>query len=467
MSDAGLDFTLDAVRMYRQRRQKEDLATKERKEAEYKAQVALESDLVSTFQVCPKDLLSIRQRLSSLDPKALVAALESRFYSADLQRSIACLMNALFLDGKVLPIRRVDLLREFITDLLLLKGGPAQEEISPGLAVISGRMKFNSSFISPRLFIYKTNGENPAQTIHEAVVGLYATNPLRREIPNFAYIYGLVQCPHPLWDGQSEVSVPIEEDTWEGKITLCPESSAADSSVLYENIPGQTLGEQLKQLKGPVIVAIYLQILLALQRAFEFCRFTHYDTTLGNVILRPVDARAVIRFSLQEGVRHCQTNGFVATIIDYETSYFEAQNEEGKTLSFGREDDREHPFIIEDAYKLLMATLQKMQKISHSDYKELLPLLKYFNPVDELDYFVRTGNIYTNPTPNNLRMTLPPLISFGRKWLQERDWPDPISEKFPSGGRLLLCTEKDRRCPSLDEELRSLRLIDEVVKRPT
>lgn len=115
----------------------------------------------------------------------------------------------------------------------------------------------------------KTNNnnlENPPKIIerktprHEALVSLYGTNKLRKQIPNFLYCYGYIK----------------------------------DKALIVENNEGVSFTEFLRNCSIEEFTEQYLQVLHALKIANESIGFTHYNLTTNNVIV--VDNDGDIRY---------------------------------------------------------------------------------------------------------------------------------------------------------------------------
>lgn len=273
-----------------------------------------------------------------------------------------------------------------------------QDNVSKGDVMIT-RGYVNSSSV----FIIKTDFKNQASTIHEVSVGLACTNAMRFTIPNFAYVYGIF-CPL------------LKKEVW---------------MSVYEFIPGKTLADSLGSLSPVDFMWLYVQMLVALQFAYETCHFTHYDCHTRNVILRPVDHKALIRVPIANKVLYCRTNGLVATFIDFESCYYESG-----TVSFCPSDVKnQFPLILGDAYDLLESSLSEMREMNPSSYRELLSVMKFFNKEDNLDEFVQSGCHIALPTRRNRKHNLLSLISFCRSWLKKRGMEDPVMETLTFDSR--------------------------------
>ena len=115
--------------------------------------------------------------------------------------------------------------------------------------------------------------------MHEAFIGLAGTNQLRKEIPNFSFIYGVFKCDGPIMPGKGK----------EVKQFCTGKTNSVVTYALYENIVGKTFSDEVKNMSGTDFLNIYLQVLLALNYGNLKCDFTHFDLHGENVILRKLE----------------------------------------------------------------------------------------------------------------------------------------------------------------------------------
>lgn len=382
-------FSLDFIRRYRRQWKRPSAAELQQRETKKVEQAKIEQFLITFRQSQPRDL----------SPGKVGNPCSVRAQQV-LAHTILTLLE-----------------RGTISDLTLLKGEEDDDVLD--VIVVSGKIAGKTAFV------YKASTDIQ-QITHEAVVGLFATNPLREFIPNFSYLYGFLEAPYPLIKGE--------------RVTLSslPESKRPPAAaVIYEYVPGASLWDACSDITAEDFICVYLEILLSLQVAFEFCRFSHGDLYPTNVILRPVARDSVIRYPTQDEVFYCRTNGLMATFIDYETAYFEAKSPGGDITTFS--GARDHSFIINDAYRVLIWSLKRMREKKNPDAPLLATLVRYFNREDNLELFIDAAPP-AEPTPNNLRLTLPSLISFVKGWMLEYEIANPLSSSPPKG-ELLSCDE--------------------------
>lgn len=125
--------------------------------------------------------------------------------------------------------------------------------------------------------------------LHEAFIGFYAMNNLRKYIPNFVYTYGLFRNP-----------------------CVYPRSINCNY-LLLELIPGQVWTKFIKTATVSEFLNIFLQTCLSLNLARELYGFTHYDLHSDNIIIKKLDKPIEIRY----GPENIITTKLVAKIIDF------------------------------------------------------------------------------------------------------------------------------------------------------
>lgn len=145
-----------------------------------------------------------------------------------------------------------------------------------------------------------------SEMFHEYFVGITCTNKLRFIIPNFAWIYGYIQCkgflPGSDWCGSKD-----------GVLNL----------VIYEKILGNTIGSVIGKINFPMYFSYLLQITFALDHANRGCKFTHYDLHPFNIILRESQLdECYIKYFNSIYVR----SNKIATIIDFARSTVNVDN---------------------------------------------------------------------------------------------------------------------------------------------
>lgn len=194
------------------------------------------------------------------------------------------------------------------------------------------------------LFVVKAPREKNNDLIHEYFVGIFGTNELRSYIPNFAYILGMFECSPPYIEGKRVV-------------TFCQNNKDTVVYVIYENVSNSvTLAKFTETCSFSDFFNVMVQISMALQMAYDSCRYTHYDLHAKNVLIRRLEKPIVIRYSF-DGKDYYITTSIIATFIDYGRNYIEYNGEK-----FGLDVPHinifaDRSFPMGDIYHVLMFAL--------------------------------------------------------------------------------------------------------------
>lgn len=222
------------------------------------------------------------------------------------------------------------------------------------------------------------NKKNNPENIHEFLVGYICLNELRNLLscPNFAYIYGIFQCPGTIIENGEIKSICNFNDI----------SYSTDNifNVIDEYINGTTLYESIKNEKLSVknLLYLFIQILNALYIAQKNFEFTHYDLHLQNIICRKVDIERYYVKAFNNSHILSEIN-IIPTIIDFGSSHVKVND---KNLGFTNLNSDLSYFILNsmfplyDAYKLLMAILLSVIDENLELYSKIKSLQHFFNP---------------------------------------------------------------------------------------
>jgi antitoxin component YwqK of YwqJK toxin-antitoxin module len=328
-----------------------------------------EEKIIDAIKPYPIDLKNIsKEKLAKLQN-----LLEDDFYQYNVPEGIMYLTSAILLN-------KTEKLSDIVDNWLL---NPKFLGIGENAYAIS------SNFGDAKnLFAIKTVFDpREDDLIHELFVGLFGTNQLRKQVPNFAFLYGGFVCRAPTI-GKNNI---ITEMCGNGKVV---------HYVIYENIPGTNLTKGLINFSASDFIAIYLQILLALRAGLEY-DFTHYDLHEANVILRkPFDTKFAIPYQNSTDIIYIITD-MVATMIDYGYAHIKYQDVDyGK---YGLEKFCVFPdksFPLYDAYKLLLSCatiilLHAEKTLNYDVYDQITYIFEYFTDdllnttiVDQEKYFL-------------------------------------------------------------------------------
>lgn len=280
-----------------------------------------------------------RVRLFSLDNAALDSVLASEeSLNANLHDQISCTVDAIIYDnkqpGQFTPSQR-ERVRHWFTTIKQI-GGESVE----GYAL---RTSFSED---SNLFVMKAprNPKND-ELVHEALVGFYALNKLRHILPNFMYVYGYVKCSPPAFENR-------EPATW------CSSSNPAVSFLISENVRNAVpIGDFITKegVSALDILVVWYQIENALNLAYKYYGYTHYDLHYDNILVRKYSKLVAIPYlGTENKVVGYLVTRYVPYIIDYGYSRITVGG-----IGFGKiglesagiEGDRAFPMY--DTYKLL------------------------------------------------------------------------------------------------------------------
>lgn len=234
---------------------------------------------------------------------------------------------------------------------------------------------------------------------HEAFVGTFALNKIRKYVPNFMYVYGYFTCSAPVINGKETV-------TW------CSSNSKRDVTYLIlENIKdGKSFGDWISQsdISRREFIEVFVQLINALNIATDGCGFTHYDLHEGNVMIRKFDRKVAIPFietkTEAPEILGYITSNFVPYVIDYGYSRISLQNNGKEMISYGKIGlefagvDITRAYPMYDIYKLLCFLGEKMYRTVLSGRRvndEIFDLLDKFyqffneNPRDNINLLNR------------------------------------------------------------------------------
>lgn len=199
-----------------------------------------------------------------------------------------------------------------------------------------------------------------AAGLNEALVGLFATNPLREIIPTFRYVYAAYPAP-----SIARGCAFAHEGRWRMHVAL-------------ENLPGEAYPLWAKRHSETEALCVLVQILFALVVARERCAFSHGDMHVDNVIVH--DGAGDITFPLAGGTRVHVRGESTARIIDLDCSYAELRDDTGGTFRTGclslraGLDPRRGPNALNDVSRLV-ATWLLSTPLSSETRRSLLEIL--------------------------------------------------------------------------------------------
>ncbi|MFS8159017.1 MAG: hypothetical protein ACMG6E_02170 [Candidatus Roizmanbacteria bacterium] len=192
---------------------------------------------------------------------------------------------------------------------------------------------------------------------HEYFVALACTNRLRKIIPNFTYVLGSFKC---------HMSTNIK------------------THVIYEKIEGQDLQSQLATCSFRQFFGWMMQIIIAIQTAYDENEFTHYDLHPGNIkiansagkqfewVLYRLDRRQTVWLRIEQ---KAMIHNFTRAHILVNDEHFGPIGLE----EYGLYHDRGRPWY--DLYKLLGFSLDAM--LDGNNMTCFVEAVKMFQLIDD------------------------------------------------------------------------------------
>jgi hypothetical protein len=295
---------------------------------ELEEQSSEQSELVSITKTCelyspspitPALARRIRYGWNSINTSKL---LRSQFYQEDVLRFLLCAAEDLFLTKSHRSLYEENIRRWFgkLTKLSEGKYGNVYKTKIGGVP-----------------FILKVFKDDNIKNVHEAFVGLFGTNQLRKWIPNFAYVFGTFKCPFP------------------ERENCCMTGSEKARYVMYEEIQdSQNLEDYLNDNRGLEVDNIILQLCYALHLAHQKIDFTHYDLHGRNVLVRRLLNKVCIPYQTERGRVEYITTDVIPVVVDYGFSHINYRGKHygtepiqllsGKIADLGVRKDASYPF---------------------------------------------------------------------------------------------------------------------------
>lgn len=338
--------------------------------------------LLSTARPCPVGD-SLRGKFPYLESKSVVDLVTKQFYNVDVIKAAVCAVDSVLYmppseTGGLSMNDKVHLYFQRIRQI----GGESVEGYASSI----------SFGVADNAFVLKAP-RNPADDnlAHEAVVGMFGTNQLRAEIPNFAYIFGYMRCSPPLFDQKRP-------------ITYCTSNNNPVTYVVYENIKDTMSFENFSRTATPQQwTQQYLSVLYALRKAHLTCDFTHFDLHGGNVLVRPYTGKGspfTLAYETERGsVEYLKTDR-LSTIIDYGLAHIQYQGKHyGRSGFQGYSVFPDRSFIIFDCYKLLCFSMMVMT--DQKTFEEATKIWRFFNTVEDPKKALQDEQQYLFSLPYN------------------------------------------------------------------
>jgi len=378
-------------------------------------QEILEKDILKSNNLCQKDdLKNISENLRNVNSEKLKYYNVNQFFNENVLKTTMCTLNSLFYTKIDDDNYHTDIIKRYINNLEKIG-----EESAYGYA-------FTANFMNAdNMFVIKTpKNSKDDNLIHELIIGLYGTNKLRKDIPNFAYIYGGFKCsPMLLTNNDNRVKL----ESWCKQSKRSKRSKQSNSNdvnyILYENInPSISFYDYLETCSTDDFLNMFVQMLYALNYANKTIDFTHYDTKGDNILIRTIDdIRELNNFGYENyfdqlespddfQIKYPDGNGgyvyittdAIPTFIDYGLSHIKTNDKLNIDIGVYDFYDKniygDKSWIMSDVYSILIDVILTITQINLQLYPCLMLIMKFFNKVENIDTILENSK---NRTSNN------------------------------------------------------------------
>ena len=222
---------------------------------------------------------------------------------------------------------------------------------------------------------------------HEYFVGIYGTNTLRNNIPNFSYVFASFVCSPPyLANSKYWTGIGDKKKT----ATYCGGVDNKVLYLLYENVANsKTFHSFSKTATLQEFLNVLCQVILALDYAYKEIGFTHYDLHGENVLVRDIGEEIYIPYEVNGRTMYLKTNK-IATIIDYGKSRILYNKESYGILEPIGATFPTVGFPLHDIYKLVGFSLHELLGgVNNEVYDRCKYLLDFFSRIDNYEVYLK------------------------------------------------------------------------------
>lgn len=345
------------------------------KEREQKELILLEN--ISTY--CHYDKLSDRK----ITENEIEAALNEGFGDANILTTLLCVNTSTLL----LPNKSKNfIIRNYIENLYV------KSESTSGLAMNAQFLGNNGQYDTQFVIKAPKPYSDVDDTLHEYFVGVYGTNRLRSLIPNFAFVLGGFKCSPPYYDKLTNTNKVL---------TFCQNNKEQVYYIIYENVRNSVpLSKYLRVCTFKQFLNVFVQILFALQVAYENIDFTHYDLHTDNVLIRKLDKEIILPYIIKNKTYYLKTD-VIATIIDFGRSHIKYENKSYGYYGVALGIYSENAYPMQDIFKILLFSLFDSVAINRAEVDRVKNNL--FEKMDD-EIFPNYGTQYSEVYNQGRRM---------------------------------------------------------------
>lgn len=251
----------------------------------------------------------------------------------------------------------------------LLKKDDVTKIVDKTSMVVKNVGKLNFGYIGDDIALVFKTATDTEDLNHEAFIGFYVTNELRKKCPAFIYSYGLMGCQ----------MIPSTTPS----IINCLKNG--NKTLLLEAVAGKTLKVSIERMSNVEFLEVILQIESALNLAYQSFEFTHYDLHAMNVMIEKQETAIQVPLFL-DGYSYLETKNLVR-LIDYGMSFARVQDKPfGQPLALdpGLYIYSDRPYPMYDTYKILCASSIAAGNYNPRLKEEVIsPLFEFFGNLDE------------------------------------------------------------------------------------
>lgn len=309
-----------------------------------------------------------------LSPSGVYELLSEKFYQPKVMETLLCLTESLILPNSVDNQEKNEEIRHWFRTIEDLSVGKSAYG-NTYTATLKGKTVPKAPFV---LKVPQTQ-DSAIEALHELFIGMFGTNLMREDIPNFSYVFGGFKC-----------SKPVDK-------TFC-EANDNILYVMYENIPNSvSLEKFLETCSIEEFQNIMMQIFYSLNMAKQKIDFGHYDQHTGNILVRTLPHKVAISYQTERGEEILVTDK-IATFIDYGFCHIVKDNkhfghffvDENGGTDLGINPEGSYPFY--DTYLLLITSyISASQLIKDYMKSKIIPYITREN-FDEFLSFAREGS---------------------------------------------------------------------------
>lgn len=298
-------------------------------------------------------------------------------FNQNLHQNIACLVSAILSKDSNIP-GKFNKIHNWFRGLKQI-----------GADSVEGYALRASFTTNNELFIVKTSRNPKKDDIsHEALVGLYVTNILRKWVPNFMYVYGHTKCSPMLIKNR-------EVQTW------CSSNELGVSYLVVENIKNSVpIWKWLQTASYEDFVKVILQIFNALNIAYKYFGFVHHDFHQDNIMVRkfdspvPVEIHSFTEDNLGRTVgREYVSTNFVPYIIDYGFAEFRIDTHTFKKDGYSEENYPFPGFPMIDCYKFIVNLAREMRLDPSTSPRSMSEKAEKISLLNNIFKFFEEGDI--------------------------------------------------------------------------